>query len=47
MDVVDAMDKIHDVKGVGIVELNEEIDVQRSEFVKEILKKYGDIKNGT
>jgi phosphate starvation-inducible PhoH-like protein len=43
IDVIDAIQRLKDVEDIGIVTLDNIIDIQRSEFVRNVLKQYGDI----
>jgi len=40
VDILDAVSRLTNMKDVGIINLNDFMDVQRSEFVREVLKRY-------
>ncbi|HUX78937.1 MAG TPA: PhoH family protein, partial [Alphaproteobacteria bacterium] len=40
MDMLDAMNRLHDIDEIACVEMDDFVDVQRSEIVRKILQKY-------
>lgn len=43
IDIMDAMQRLKDIEDIGIIRLDDPIDIQRSIFVRRVLEQYGDI----